>query len=255
MANLERAVPFAFEGGPEKVLLIHGFTGSPAEMLELGTELNKAGYTVRGPLLPGHGTKLEDLARVSWRDWVDCAHAAYLELAADGSPVHVCGNSMGGTLSLHLATHFRVASLTVYSAPIYLTDWRLKFLPVLKHLLPAVPKPREGENIKCPKARASFVGYDADPPLGVAQLLELIEHTKVDLGEIRSPTLLMHAVEDARVPYGCMKRIREGIGASAPVTEVTLTDCYHVITIDQEKQKVFAETLRHLRAHPARRGA
>jgi len=252
MAHLERAVPFSLEGDREdRVLLVHGFTGSPQEHLELGTRLNQAGYSVRCDLLPGHGTSVKDLARTRWPDWYGAVRRAYDEMSADGRPVHVCGMSMGGTLTLHLATHVRPASITVFSAPIYLTDWRLKFLPLLKALVPAVPKPAAGEDIKDPEARREFVGYDADPPVAVASLIELLGHTRADLSEIRCPTLLMHARQDHRVPYGCMEAIREGIGEGAPVETLTFEDSYHVITVDQEKERVFAETLRHIEAHSA----
>ena len=38
--------PHFFQGGDKAILLIHGYTGSPREMLWLGTQLHKAGYTV-----------------------------------------------------------------------------------------------------------------------------------------------------------------------------------------------------------------
>lgn len=252
MPHLDQAVPFHFEGAGARVLLIHGFTGSPAEHRQLGEYLHREGdLTVRCDLLPGHGTCVEDLARTTWHDWYGRAREGYEEMAAGGAPVHVVGLSMGGTVALHLGTHVQPASLTVLSAPIYLTDWKLKFLPLMKYLVGAFPKPGRREDIKCPEAREAFVGYDADPPLGVASLLELMGHVRQDLSEIRSPTLLMHAVEDHRVPYGCMEAIRQGIGGSAPVTTVTLEDCYHVITVDQEKQTVFERTLAHIQAHAA----
>ena len=51
------------------VLLVHGFTGSPASMRPWGEFLNSKGYTVRVPLLPGHGTQPEDLNKVKWQEW------------------------------------------------------------------------------------------------------------------------------------------------------------------------------------------
>ena len=39
------------------VLLVHGFTGAPPSMRPWGEFLLSKGYTVRVPLLPGHGTK------------------------------------------------------------------------------------------------------------------------------------------------------------------------------------------------------
>ena len=42
------------------ILLVHGFTGSPASMRPWAEYLNQHGYTVTVPLLPGHGTRPED---------------------------------------------------------------------------------------------------------------------------------------------------------------------------------------------------
>jgi esterase/lipase len=59
----------------------------------------------------------------------------------------------------------------------------------------------------------------------------------------------MHATVDLRVPYGCMKVIQDGIGTSASVQAITLEDCYHVITVDREKQTVFEKVAEHIRAN------
>ena len=51
------------------ILLVHGFTGSPASMRPWAEYLNQRGYTVKVPLLPGHGTTPEDLNLVKWEEW------------------------------------------------------------------------------------------------------------------------------------------------------------------------------------------
>ncbi len=72
--------PFFLDGGPTGILLIHGFTGSPPEMRLVGDYLHVAGLTVSAPLLPGHGTAIEDMNRVRWQDWAEHVEAAYQEL-------------------------------------------------------------------------------------------------------------------------------------------------------------------------------
>jgi len=62
-----------------------------------------AGFTVELPLLPGHGTSIEDMVTTRWADWSAAAERAYEELAARCSAVVVAGLSMGGTLTLWLA--------------------------------------------------------------------------------------------------------------------------------------------------------
>ena len=49
------------------VVLVHGYTGSPSSMRPWAEYLNQQGYTVRVPLLPGHGTKPEDLSEIKWQ--------------------------------------------------------------------------------------------------------------------------------------------------------------------------------------------
>ncbi len=62
MRRLQGAEGFEFQGDNGKaVLLLHGYTGSASEMRPLGEYLHKQGYTVLCPLLPGHGTTVEEL--------------------------------------------------------------------------------------------------------------------------------------------------------------------------------------------------
>ncbi|MFN2222790.1 MAG: alpha/beta hydrolase, partial [Candidatus Promineifilaceae bacterium] len=79
--------PWLLEGGDIGVLLIHGLTGSAAEMRPIGAFLNERGLTVMAPLLPGHGTRVEDLNQVKWTDWTAAAEEALAELQARCSKV------------------------------------------------------------------------------------------------------------------------------------------------------------------------
>lgn len=45
---IKGAEPFFLPGSHKGVLLVHGFTGSPSEMILLGNDLYKRGYTVLG---------------------------------------------------------------------------------------------------------------------------------------------------------------------------------------------------------------
>src|SRR5918997_5982448 len=98
------AEPWSADGGPAGVLVVHGFTGNPQSMRPLAEALAAAGCTVSLPLLPGHGTRVEDMLPTRWSDWSAAAEQAYEELAARCEAVCVAGLSMGGTLALWLAT-------------------------------------------------------------------------------------------------------------------------------------------------------
>ena len=42
-------------GGPHAVLALHGLLGNPLEMQFVGKKLQRAGYSVTIPLIPGYG--------------------------------------------------------------------------------------------------------------------------------------------------------------------------------------------------------
>ena len=62
-----------------------------------------AGFTVDLPLLPGHGTSVDDMIATGWDDWSGAAEAAYQSLAGRVDKVVVAGLSMGGSLTAWLA--------------------------------------------------------------------------------------------------------------------------------------------------------
>ena len=104
---LPGAEPFAFPGsGPDGrtgVLLVHGFTGTPMSMRPWGEHLAEAGFAVRCPLLPGHGTRWQDCNLSSHGQWTTAVDEAFDALAADCDRVFVAGLSMGGTLATRFA--------------------------------------------------------------------------------------------------------------------------------------------------------
>lgn len=55
------AEPWSHVGGPAGALVLHGFTGNPGSVRGVADALAAAGFTVELPLLPGHGTRVEDL--------------------------------------------------------------------------------------------------------------------------------------------------------------------------------------------------
>ncbi len=61
---------FYWQAGPTGVLLVHGYTATTSEVQPLARILNSEGYSVAGPLLPGHHTTPRELNQVKWQDWI-----------------------------------------------------------------------------------------------------------------------------------------------------------------------------------------
>ncbi|MBX6390984.1 MAG: alpha/beta fold hydrolase [Frankia sp.] len=230
------------------VLLVHGFTGSPQSMRPWGEFLAAAGLAVRCPLLPGHGTRWQDLARTGWRDWYGAVDEAFGELRSRCDRVFVMGLSMGGTLTLRLAADrgAEVAGLVTVNASLGTERWDAKFAPLLARVLPSVPGITS--DIKAPGVRE--VGYDRVPVRAFVSLRELWALTVPDLRRIVSPVLAFRSVTDHVVEPSSGRMLLAGI-TSAPVTERLLYDSYHVATLDNDQQEIFEGSLKFVRTHAA----
>lgn len=132
----DKCAPYWLGEGDRGVLLLHGFAGTPPEMRPLGEVLAARGFTVYAPLLAGHGGSPEDLERTGLGDWAGSALDALLELRSRCHWVGVAGQSLGATLALHLAaTRPEPLAVVSQSGFLGLQDWRLKILPVARHLV------------------------------------------------------------------------------------------------------------------------
>src|SRR5581483_2742094 len=123
-AIIPGAEPESIDGGPHGALVLHGFTGNCNSMRGVAHALAAAGFAVELPLLPGHGTTVEDMNTTSWADWSLAAEEALEKLKArvDGKVV-VAGLSMGGSLTAWLGTrHPELAGLAFVNAAIELPE-------------------------------------------------------------------------------------------------------------------------------------
>jgi len=109
------STPFSHHGGPTGALLAHGFSGTPGELRPLAERLAKQGYSVEAPLLAGHGGSQDELAAVTWRDWVSSARQALDTLRARCATVVLVGFSMGGAITLYLVLQRRLCKTAVFS--------------------------------------------------------------------------------------------------------------------------------------------
>lgn len=231
--------PLAVDGGPIGVLLIHGFTGSPASMRPWGQDLAERGYTVRVPRLPGHGTTWQDMNTTGWQDWYREVDAALTELRTHCDTVVVAGLSMGGCLSLRLAEQrpTDVDVVVLVNPAVALKNAALPFLPVLKRLMPSLPG--IGNDIK--KAGADEIGYDKTPLRALASQITMWKDVRTNLAKVGQPLLFFRSDEDHVVDIGSKDIILAGVSSTAKEF-VALHDSYHVATIDNDAQLIFDMT-------------
>jgi carboxylesterase len=238
---LPGAEPFHHDGGTVGVVLCHGFTGTPQSLRDWGVALAAAGYTVRLPLLPGHGTRWQDMNATTWTDWYGAVDAAFIELRASCDHVFVMGLSMGGGLALRLAEEHGddVAGVVVVNPSVAGTDWRMAYLlPWLRHVVPAFP----GVASDIKKSGPVELAYDRSPLHAAYSLTRLWQVVAADLPKVTQPLVVLRSAEDHIVPAASGELVLAKAG-STDKTEVVLHDSYHVATLDNDAELIVKTSL------------
>lgn len=250
----DRAAPFQM-GPPEAaggVLLVHGFTGTPFEMSLLGRALAQVGLAVEGPLLAGHGAEPEQLAATGWPDWLASVDEALTALRRRAPRVAVCGLSLGGLLTLELARRRPddLSAIAVLAAPLWLSPWAERGIRLMTRLrwlrLARIPK-LSGSDIADTVMRRDNPSAAAMPMSSLLSLLDLMEHLRPHLEEVRAPALLAHSRRDHTAPFASMEAIARGLEAGGtPVKQLVLERSFHVITLDLEREVLFRAVTGHV---------
>ncbi|MEU1265132.1 alpha/beta fold hydrolase [Streptomyces cellulosae] len=239
MPLLPGAEPFRHEGGETAVLLCHGFTGSPQSMRPWAEHLAGRGLTVSLPLLPGHGTRWEDLGVTGWQDWYAEVDRELRLLRDRSARVFVAGLSMGGALALRLAARHgdAVSGVMVVNPANRVHGVAAHALPVLRHLVPAT----KGIASDIAKPVIRELGYDRVPLHAAHSLRNFFRLVDRELPQVTQPLLLMRSPQDHVVPPADSARILSRV-SSADVTEVLLEQSYHVATLDHDAELIFRES-------------
>lgn len=244
---MKGAEPYFFPGesGKTGILLVHGYSGSPGEVRELGERFHKEeGYTTLGVLLPGHGTDPHELENITWEDWYSVVKAGVEKLSQTCSEIVVVGMSMGSLLTLLAGAELPVKGIVVMSTPIYLNDWRVHFLWLAQRLGWALPKGKK----RVIDAEERFnVCYDCMPLSGVKETWKLITYVKNHvLPKVKVPCLIIQSKADNTVrPLSAMfiyKKIK-----STYKHIFWLKDSRHVVTLFKGRTEVYEEIKKFLK--------
>jgi len=236
---LPGAEPQSWAGGPSGALVIHGFTGSPQSMRGLAEAFAAAGFTTELPLLPGHGTSIDDMLPTTWADWSAAADAAYADLAGRCERVVVAGLSMGGTLATWLcARHPEIAGLVAINAAIAPQP---ELAELLGPLLEAGEATFDAIGGDIAKEGVEELAYEKTPLAALASLGAAIDALQPLLADVRCPVLVLNAPEDHVVPPSSSDHLAASV--SGPVERVTLARSYHVATLDHDAELIEREAV------------
>jgi len=238
------AVPAPEDGRRAAVLLVHGFTSTPASMVPWARHLAGTGLGVSVPRLPGHGTRWQDLNRTGWSDWYAEVERAFEKLRADVDEVVVAGLSLGGALALRLAADRgrEVAGVVVVNPAVATERKDVLALPVLKHLVPSL----RGIASDIKKGGVEEVAYPRTPLRATHSMMAGWRTLRADLPRVTQPLLMFLSAEDHVVDPSSARVVRARV-SSRDLTERVLENSYHVATLDHDAPRLFEESAQFVR--------
>jgi carboxylesterase len=232
--------PFHWKGNDTGILLTHGFTATSVEVRQMAEFLHAQGFTVAGPLLPGHGKTIDDMNSVSWHDWVNEVENFYLQIAKECERVFVIGESMGALLSIEVSVrHPEIAGAMLFSPALivpklWITGWIWPFRSFMykKNVDESMP----------------WQGFNVVPLHAANQLLKLQRYVKGILHNMAIPTLVFQGKLDRSINPLSSIEILEGISAEDKEL-IWLKESTHCILLDVQLPEVEEICLKFIQDH------
>ncbi|MCJ8327751.1 MAG: alpha/beta fold hydrolase [Campylobacterales bacterium] len=216
------------------VIALHGFASSPSEVKQIAQYLNNKNINVYAPRLKGHGTIPSDLKDVLWKDWYDSLSRAITIATLKYKKVYLLGFSTGGLLTLLSTkkTYKEYKGIISINAALNLQDVRVKTL------IPAVSvwndlvdsfdaKEYQKEYVKN-NAQNPEINYNKHYIKSITQLKELMNITKNNLENIKTPILIIQSSNDPVVNPSSAYELYEGIKDKNKILKI-IDSKYHVI--------------------------
>lgn len=215
------------------ILLLHGYNDSPASVDDVARRLHARGWTVRLPLLPGHGRSLE-----AWDNWradeaVALVREEYATLRGEYSTVVVGGLSMGGALACWLAAEAEVDGVLLF-APMLFVPRSMQVAVSTARIWSLLTRYITGggrRSIHDPEAQRRTVSYGCSTRSSLEALEAIARGAVPRLGFVKAPVLVCQSREDNRLPEDQSRHAYARIG-SADKSAHWVSGAGHVLTID-----------------------
>ncbi|MGH7653309.1 MAG: alpha/beta hydrolase [Gemmatimonadaceae bacterium] len=233
---------------PGAILLLHGYNDSPQSLQFMAVALHAHGWTVRTPLLPGHGRRLQDWAATGAAEWERAARAELATLRQTHKDVAVGGLSMGGALAFMLAAEEPAVRAVIGFAPYLhasLSVELLQFLAPLASIGARYFASGGAASVHDPVASEAMIAYRRSTPHLAVELQKIVRVTRAGLHAVRQPVLVVQSREDNRIPAASAEEAFAMIGSTDKTLHWT-TGNGHVVTVDyghEAVEKLTAEWL------------
>jgi carboxylesterase len=240
------------DGRSPCVVAFHGFGGTAAEIRPLLDAIAAAGFAVDAALLPGHGTRPEELQDATYESWVDAARLRARAAAEKYGRFVLLGFSLGSLVAMEVASEHpgglaglvaasNALTLRMHSAAPLAAWTRLGWKMPDVYLL----KPRAGDLVD-PAAMGTLVTYDRHPLRAALRVYHAGVRVRGLVSRVECPTLVLHGRRDIVCSWKNATWLAEHIG-SRDVGVRIFEKSAHVIACDGERDEVAREVVGWLR--------
>ena len=231
-------------------MLLHGFGDTPQSLSTQARALHEQGWTVRVPLLPGHGRTLEAFQASIAAEWIAASREAYASLRATHEHVSIVGLSMGGALAVLLAVEVPPRALVLLAPYLELSTsgrfWTTVW-PIWSIWRAWIPGDAAA-SIHDPAARAESLGYGSASPWSLRQLRDVADAAATASSRLQAATLVIHSVTDYRIAEATARTSFARLGTTTKQLR-WVEKSGHVITVDYDAALVTGAILEWLEQH------
>lgn len=247
------------------VILLHGLCGSSLELGTIPKALKKANCTVVEMQIPNYSASLTDShITPNWMDWCAMVESKVVKLKEEHKTVSLCGLSMGATLALAVASFSKEILSVVLLSPVLRYDgWSIPWY----HRLMNIPyglgyrnwtykesDPYGIKNFEMRRRVAAALKKDGVAAVGAAAIparhlwaaQKLMAYVRQSLSQVRASTLVIHSIDDETAAPRNAEMILANINSEVRKV-IWLGDCYHIITVDNEREIVTNEAAQFIR--------
>jgi carboxylesterase len=209
---------------------------TPYQVRSLGEYLAWQGLTVMGIRLPGHGTTLDELEQTTAQQWLAAIDHGIDQLQQMCEHIFVIGNSLGGILTLAIATRQEqdLAGIVTISTPVSATP----LIGLLED--PTIPDRfvrSDMAEVLCSDPRVGTFQYPQQSKKVLAEAYEVFKQNQSRLSQIHIPVLVINSRKDRSVPLENAHHLIEHV-SSTDATLLILNDSAHLPTLDYDKERV-----------------
>lgn len=249
----KKALPFFYSANNKDnlAILVHGFSGTPYDLQELGQFLAANGINAQGVLLAGHGGNFEFLEQSNHHDWWASVKAEIDANEHQYKNIYLIGYSFGSNIILDICSRYpKIAKGVVcLGSSLFIKKGQISriLLPFVGLYKKSYSKIRANKTTKALyESRGSHIKL---PIKAIKSFFYFIDnYTFKQLGQFTAPVLLIHSRDDSTSQARSSEWIFENISSEDKELFI-LNEFDHNPLNSRSRDAIFDKVLTFIKDH------